>query len=106
MGCKRLKTGASGVSWRRNGLELVGKGNSDGDSMDVDFGVDVLYASYTLQCNIRSLIVNMGYSFARHWGGRIAASYFGMDLDIEGDFSKMNFDWDCSGVGLYLNWYY
>jgi hypothetical protein len=47
LGRKRLKTGASGVSWRRNGLKLVGKGDSDGDSMDVDFGVDVLYAYYT-----------------------------------------------------------
>ncbi len=56
--------------------------------------------------NISSFTVNMDYSFARHWGVGIAATYFGMDLDIEGDFSKMNFDWDYSGVGLYLNWYY
>jgi hypothetical protein len=56
--------------------------------------------------NISSFTVNMDYSFARHWGVGIAATYFGMDLDIEGDFSEMNFDWDYSGVGLYLNWYY
>jgi hypothetical protein len=56
--------------------------------------------------NISSFTVNMDYSFARHWGVGIAATYFGMDLDIEGDFSKKDFDWDYSGVGLYLNWYY
>jgi hypothetical protein len=32
---------------RRNGLVLVGKGASDGGSVDVDFGDDALYASYT-----------------------------------------------------------
>jgi hypothetical protein len=56
--------------------------------------------------DISSFTVNMDYSIARHWGVGIAATYFGMDLDIEGDFSKMNFNWDYSGVGLYLNWYY
>ena len=58
-----------------------------------------------VQGNISSFTVNMDYSFARHWGAGIAATYFGMDLDVEGDFSNMNFDWDYSGVGLYLNWY-
>jgi hypothetical protein len=47
MSFKRLKTGASRVSWRRNGLGLVGKGASDGGSVDVDFGDDTLYGYYT-----------------------------------------------------------
>jgi hypothetical protein len=56
--------------------------------------------------DISSFTVNMDYLIARHWGVGIAATYFGMDLDIERDFSKLNFNWDYSGVGLYLNWYY
>ena len=54
------------MSWRRNGLDLVGKGASDGGSVDVDFGDDALYASYTqlstasdeprIQTYVRSLI--------------------------------------------------
>jgi hypothetical protein len=35
------------VYWRRNGLQLVGKGDSDGGLGDLDFGHDVLYGSYT-----------------------------------------------------------
>ena len=47
VGFNSLKTGASRVAWRRNGLEFVGKGASDGGSVDVDFGDDTLYGSYT-----------------------------------------------------------
>jgi hypothetical protein len=36
-----------GGSWRRNGLELVGKGVSDGGSVYVDFRDCALYPSYT-----------------------------------------------------------
>jgi hypothetical protein len=39
----RLKAGASGVSWRRNGL--VGKGASDGGSVDVDLEGGALYVT-------------------------------------------------------------
>jgi putative lipoprotein len=44
---KRLNGGASGVGWRRNGLESVGKGGSDGGSVDVACGEDVCNSSYT-----------------------------------------------------------
>ena len=41
LGCKRLKTGASRVSWRRNGL--AGMGASGGGSVDVDSEHDAFY---------------------------------------------------------------
>ena len=37
----------SGVSWRRNGLELVGKGTSGGSSVDVDSSDCAVYPTYT-----------------------------------------------------------
>jgi hypothetical protein len=43
MSFKRLKTGASRVSWRRNGLKLVGKGASDRGSVGIDFRDCALY---------------------------------------------------------------
>jgi hypothetical protein len=42
-----LKADASGVSWRRNGLELVGKEASDDGSVDIGCNEDVLNSSYT-----------------------------------------------------------
>ena len=36
-----------GVSWRRNGLELVGKGTSGGGSVDVDSSDCAFYPTYT-----------------------------------------------------------
>lgn len=37
--------GESVVSWRRNGLDLVGKGVSDGSSIGIDFSDCAFYAS-------------------------------------------------------------
>ena len=55
------------MSGWRNGLDLVGKGASDGGSVDVDFGDDALYASYTLRIvyqvdgqKIKVLIIAVG----------------------------------------------
>jgi hypothetical protein len=56
-----LKADASRVSWRRNGLELVGKGASDGGSVDVDFGDDTLYGYYTLQAEDSTTGIARGY---------------------------------------------
>ena len=52
IGLKAVEIGCLGVSWRRNGRDLVGKGASDGGSVDVDFGDDALYASYTQNADV------------------------------------------------------
>ena len=42
-----LKADASGVSWRRNGLDLVEQSASDRGLADVDFWYSAIYISYT-----------------------------------------------------------
>jgi hypothetical protein len=66
IGLNEVESRCVGGSWRRNGLELVGKGASDGGSVGIDFRDCALYPDYIIETSIFCReITALGWVFVR-----------------------------------------